>query len=97
MAKPPFDTSKIIRCGTTEYMNKLKAADPSLAGRLNDYESKLQDSIKASNPADDDTICYDNNRGEVIRLPYQGVVREWRLYSSDGGKYCYRVIKPSGQ
>lgn len=46
----PFDTSKIIRCGTTEYMNLLKQADPSLQGRLDALEMKIQAYIKINNP-----------------------------------------------
>lgn len=98
MANKPFDTSNIIRCGTTQYMNKLKAADPSLSGRLNDYESKLQESIKASNPkTEGDTMCFDENKGQVVAFPYKGRTREWKYYGMENGKYCYRVIKLPGE
>lgn len=46
----PFDTAKIIRCGTTEYMNMLKKADPQFEQRLNDYENQLQAYIRIINP-----------------------------------------------
>jgi hypothetical protein len=49
--QPPFDRSLISRCGTTEYMEKLKLADPSLQGRLNDFESQVQAYIKKNNPS----------------------------------------------
>lgn len=47
---PPFDVNTIIRCGTTEYMNMLKASDPTLQGRLDDFEAKMQEYIKIINP-----------------------------------------------
>lgn len=93
MVKPiPFDRSKIIRCGTTQYMNKLKRADPSLGGRLDEYETHIQEHIKASSPQSD-TICFKEYKGEVISQPYNGVPREWSLFSHIGGDYCYKLIQ----
>lgn len=46
----PFNVSKIIRCGTTEYMNMLKKADPKFQERLNQYENQLQAYIRIINP-----------------------------------------------
>jgi hypothetical protein len=48
---PPFDRSQIHRCGTTEYMEKLKAEDPSLKGRLDDYEVQVQQYINKNDPS----------------------------------------------
>jgi hypothetical protein len=48
---PPFDRSQIKRCGTTEYMEKLKSADPSLKVRLDDFEVQVQQYINKNNPS----------------------------------------------
>lgn len=40
----------VIRCGTTEYMNALVEANPSLKGRLQAYEQQTQEWIKANYP-----------------------------------------------
>lgn len=49
MATIPFNTSIIIRCFTTEHMNKLVAQDPELRTRLNTYEAQLQAEIMRMN------------------------------------------------
>ena len=97
---PPFNRADIVRCGTTEYMRKMKLADPELSGRLKDYESQLQSHIKANTPKpeptpnkpDEDTICFDQFKGQTITQSYNGVSKQWKLYSDANGKFCYRVI-----
>lgn len=45
----PFNPATVIRCATTEYMNRLKQADPSLQGRLDAYELRIQEFIRRNN------------------------------------------------
>jgi hypothetical protein len=80
-------------------MRKMKLADPELSGRLKDYESQLQSYIKANTPieptpnkSDEDTICFDQFKGQTITQSYNGVSKQWKLYSDANGKFCYRVI-----
>ena len=86
----PFNTSTIIRCGTTEYMNKLKAEDPTLEGRLDAFELQAQQYIKTNNTSD--SVCFGENKGDVITYPYNGVERRFRLISDVNKVFCYKLI-----
>lgn len=87
---PPFNRAEIIRCSTTEYMKRLKEEDPTLQGRLDDFEYQCQEWIKTNN--DRDTVCFGQNRGAEINYPYNGTERRFRLSSDVNNVFCYKLI-----
>ena len=87
---PPFNRADIVRCGTTEYMNKLKAEDPTLQGRLDEFEAKSQEWIKVNN--DRDTVCFGVNKGPEIPYPYRGTERRFKLTTDINNVFCYKLI-----